>query len=215
MSAQFDAESLARISLHDSSNFNVQLSQTSHRLLLLQQWNIPAGSKILELGCGQGDCTTVLAHAVGEEGRVVAVDPAELNYGESLLLHLPALAVWVKGRGFILLQALHLLSAKPKHTSRKVLWVKELLGFSNPLWITSPPCPSLLPFRHGPLAKPKPSTLQYSPTAHGTSLPPLRSFIPFVLSRTTASASSLLSGLWWRRTPRRSLIYWLHSPKQH
>ncbi|XP_014551720.1 hypothetical protein COCVIDRAFT_112161 [Bipolaris victoriae FI3] len=81
MSTQFDAESLARISLHDPSDFNVQLSQTSHRLVLLQNWNIPAGSKILELGCGQGDCTTVLAHAVGKEGSVVAVDPADLNYG--------------------------------------------------------------------------------------------------------------------------------------
>ena len=81
MSTQFDAESLARISLHDSAHFNVQLSQTNHRLVLLQHWNIPTGSRILELGCGQGDCTTVLAHAVGEEGSVTAVDPAELDYG--------------------------------------------------------------------------------------------------------------------------------------
>jgi len=39
------------------------------------------GSKVLELGCGQGDCTTVLATTVGGEGSVVAVDPAELDYG--------------------------------------------------------------------------------------------------------------------------------------
>jgi ubiquinone/menaquinone biosynthesis C-methylase UbiE len=51
--------------------------------VLLQHWNIPTESKVLELGCGQGDCTTVLAHAVGEQGRVVAVDPADLDYGES------------------------------------------------------------------------------------------------------------------------------------
>lgn len=81
MSAQFDAASIARLSLHDSSRFSIQLAQTLHRQELLKQWNIPADSKILELGCGQGDCTTVLASAVGEQGRVVAVDPADLDYG--------------------------------------------------------------------------------------------------------------------------------------
>lgn len=81
MSPQPDAKYLARISLHDPTHFNVQHLQTDHRLVLLQHWEIPTGSKILEIGCGQGDCTTVLAHAVGEEGTVVAVDPAELTYG--------------------------------------------------------------------------------------------------------------------------------------
>jgi ubiquinone/menaquinone biosynthesis C-methylase UbiE len=84
MSTPSDAEILARISLHDPTHFSIQHSQTKHRLLLLQHWNIPTGSNILELGCGQGDCTTVLAHAVGENGRIVAVDPAELDYGMSL-----------------------------------------------------------------------------------------------------------------------------------
>jgi len=79
-----DAASIARISLHDHNNFSIQLSQTQHRLALLQQWNISAGSKVLELGCGQGDCTTVLASAVGEHGSVVAIDPAELDYGASI-----------------------------------------------------------------------------------------------------------------------------------
>ncbi|RDW79348.1 class I SAM-dependent methyltransferase [Aspergillus mulundensis] len=80
MSTQPDAASIARLSLHDPSHFNIQDSQTLHRLGLLQHWNIPTGSKILELGCGQGDCTTVLASAVGEQGSVVAVDPADLDY---------------------------------------------------------------------------------------------------------------------------------------
>ena len=84
MSAQLDAASIARLSLHEPIHFGVQHSQTLHRLKLLQRWKIPAGSKVLELGCGQGDCTTVLAHAVGEQGTVVAVDPAELDYGTSL-----------------------------------------------------------------------------------------------------------------------------------
>lgn len=90
MSTQLDAASIARVSLHDPAHFSIQHSQTLHRLALLQHWNIPTGSKVLELGCGQGDCTTVLASAVGEEGRVVAVDPAELDYGESFRPSYPA-----------------------------------------------------------------------------------------------------------------------------
>ncbi|KAK7946303.1 uncharacterized protein PG986_010624 [Apiospora aurea] len=80
MSIQFDATSIARVSLHDPTQFNIQHAQTLHRLALLNHWNIPAGSKVLEIGCGQGDCTTVLASAVGGQGKVVAVDPADLDY---------------------------------------------------------------------------------------------------------------------------------------
>jgi predicted methyltransferase len=83
MSAHPDPAALARLSLYDPSHFHVQLSQTKHRLDLLERWNIPKGSRVLELGCGQGDCTTVLADAVGEEGKVVALDPADLEYGMS------------------------------------------------------------------------------------------------------------------------------------
>lgn len=83
MSSQHDAEAIARLSLHIPGDFKIQHSQTIHRLDLLKQWNIADGSKVLELGCGQGDCTTVLASAVGEQGKVVAVDPAELDYGEA------------------------------------------------------------------------------------------------------------------------------------
>ncbi|KAI8284601.1 hypothetical protein K4K60_001795 [Colletotrichum sp. SAR11_57] len=94
MSTQLDAASIARVSLHDAKHFNIQHSQTVHRLAILQHWNIPAGSRVLELGCGQGDCTTVIASAVGEEGAVVAVDPAELDYGQSFALH----TLWAKHR---------------------------------------------------------------------------------------------------------------------
>lgn len=87
MTSQLVAVSIARLSLHDPVHFSIQLSQTLHRLALLENWKIGAGSKVLEVGCGQGDCTTVLASAVGEEGRVVAVDPADLDYGKFLRLH--------------------------------------------------------------------------------------------------------------------------------
>ncbi|KAG9590371.1 S-adenosyl-L-methionine-dependent methyltransferase, partial [Aureobasidium melanogenum] len=81
MSIQLDAEAIARLSLHDPNHFSIQHAQTIHRLVLLQHWNIPKDARLLELGCGQGDCTTVLATVVGEQGEVVAVDPADLNYG--------------------------------------------------------------------------------------------------------------------------------------
>jgi len=83
MAAELDAAYIARLSLHDPRNFSIQHAQTLHRIRLLQQWNISYGSRVLELGCGQGDCTTVLACAVGEQGSVVAVDPADLGYGKS------------------------------------------------------------------------------------------------------------------------------------
>jgi SAM-dependent methyltransferase len=44
-------------------------------------WGIPPGARVLEIGCGQGDTTAVLADAVGPDGRVVAVDLAGPDYG--------------------------------------------------------------------------------------------------------------------------------------
>ena len=41
---------------------------------------------MLEIGCGQGDTTVVLADAVGENGSVVALDPGSPDYGMFLFL---------------------------------------------------------------------------------------------------------------------------------
>ncbi|MFE9928652.1 methyltransferase domain-containing protein [Streptomyces sp. NPDC005533] len=60
---------------------DIQLSQTRHRAALVASWRIAPGSTVLEVGCGQGDMTAVLAEAVGPEGRVVAVDVAAPSYG--------------------------------------------------------------------------------------------------------------------------------------
>lgn len=77
------ASSIASLCLHDQKHFEVQLHQTEHRLTLISKWNVDLqGAKVLELGCGQGDCTAVLAEAVGTAGHVTAVDPAALAYGE-------------------------------------------------------------------------------------------------------------------------------------
>ena len=60
--------------------------QFEHRVNIVKSWNIPPGSHVLEIGPGQGDCTIVLATAVGDSGHVDAVDPAPLNYGTSIIV---------------------------------------------------------------------------------------------------------------------------------
>ncbi len=52
-----------------------------HRLRLADQWKIFYGSKVLEIGCGQGETTAVIAYTVGENGFVYAVDLANEDYG--------------------------------------------------------------------------------------------------------------------------------------
>lgn len=64
----------------------VQLVQTRFRLGLVGGWGIRPGDSVLEIGCGQGDMTAVLADAVGESGRVVAVDIADPSYGAPVTL---------------------------------------------------------------------------------------------------------------------------------
>lgn len=63
-----------------------QLVQTRHRATLVASWDIAPGSTVLELGCGQGDMTAVLAEALGPEGRVVAIDVADSSYGSPVTL---------------------------------------------------------------------------------------------------------------------------------
>ncbi|MET9403415.1 class I SAM-dependent methyltransferase [Kitasatospora sp. NPDC002965] len=65
---------------------DAQLVQTRHRASLVESWDIEPGSTVLELGCGQGDMTAVLAEAVGPQGRVVAVDVADPTYGAPVTL---------------------------------------------------------------------------------------------------------------------------------
>lgn len=91
--AEIDAAAIARLSLHNPHDFSVQHSQTLHRFALVQEWKISNGSKVVEIGCGQGDCTTVIASAVGEEGSVVAIDPADSSYGMNFRFLLPCVSV--------------------------------------------------------------------------------------------------------------------------
>jgi predicted methyltransferase len=75
------AVDIASLCLQVPGQEDIQLHQTQHRLDIISDLNIFPGAKVLEIGCGQGDCTPVLAELVGETGLVTAVDPAPLAYG--------------------------------------------------------------------------------------------------------------------------------------
>ncbi|RDX41630.1 S-adenosyl-L-methionine-dependent methyltransferase, partial [Lentinus brumalis] len=81
-----DLDGIAAIYPHEPDHFSVVRGQIEQRAGLVKTWNIQPGEKVLEIGCGQGDCTVVLATAVGDEGSVTAVDPASLDYGSPYTL---------------------------------------------------------------------------------------------------------------------------------
>lgn len=75
-----------------------QCSQISHRIEIIKAWLVTSaaadyeleanifGKKTLDIGCGQGDMTTLFAFVLkafdDEESRVIGVDPASLDYGK-------------------------------------------------------------------------------------------------------------------------------------
>ena len=63
-----------------------QQTQLQHRYNLAKTFGVRQGMRILEVGCGQGDTTVVLADLVGAEGSVVAIDIAKGSYGAPLTL---------------------------------------------------------------------------------------------------------------------------------
>ena len=95
--ASSQAEELAKThitAIHNGDN-KIAFRQTEHRLDLLRRFGIGVGADassegsaaehILELGCGQGDCTVVLAAVLGEKGHVTALDPGPMDYGRCML----------------------------------------------------------------------------------------------------------------------------------
>jgi Predicted methyltransferase len=62
-------------------------SQSVHRYKLIDFWGIRKGARVLEIGCGQGYATKVLADAVGVNGFVYAIDNAQPEYGSPMTLN--------------------------------------------------------------------------------------------------------------------------------
>lgn len=80
------AEAIVAMMAQGAEHADVQLVQTQFKLAIADGWQIPAGARILEIGCGQGDMTAVLAEAVGSRGHVTAVDIADPTYGAPISL---------------------------------------------------------------------------------------------------------------------------------
>ncbi|MDX8028742.1 methyltransferase domain-containing protein [Lentzea sp. BCCO 10_0856] len=76
-----NAQEIAQLMAAAPTNPDIQLTQTGYRLELAETWQIPSGATVLEIGCGQGDMTAVLADLVGPNGTVVGVDVAPPDYG--------------------------------------------------------------------------------------------------------------------------------------
>lgn len=69
------------------SDPSIEVAQATHRIDLVNAWSvIQPGARVLEIGCGQGNCTAVLAEAVGGGGHIDAVDPAPPDYGAPFTL---------------------------------------------------------------------------------------------------------------------------------
>ena len=60
--------------------------QLNHRVAIARAFGVVAGSRILEIGCGQGEMTATLAALVGADGHVVGIDAAPADYGRPVCL---------------------------------------------------------------------------------------------------------------------------------
>ena len=60
--------------------------QLRHRTALVSIWTPGKGDHVIEVGCGQGETTALLAAAVGASGRVLAVDKGSAEYGRPITL---------------------------------------------------------------------------------------------------------------------------------
>ncbi len=82
-------DTLSASFLHQGSDRDKTLDSTfSHRIELCRAWGV--GDKtplqVLDVGCGQGESTAVLAYFVGKSGHVTGLDPAEPSYGAPFTL---------------------------------------------------------------------------------------------------------------------------------
>ncbi|GIC86127.1 class I SAM-dependent methyltransferase [Aspergillus udagawae] len=74
-------EDLARMYMPQEKYIRLVKAELQQRLDVISQWCIEPGSRVLEIGCGQGDSTVILADLVGADGHVTGIDPAPLDHG--------------------------------------------------------------------------------------------------------------------------------------
>jgi SAM-dependent methyltransferase len=80
------ANKIASYSLQVPGHPEIEMAQAEHRIRLVQLWDLKPGTRVLELGCGQGNTTAVLAELLGPSGHVDAVDPGAPDYGAPFTL---------------------------------------------------------------------------------------------------------------------------------
>jgi len=88
MPIYLDTDAITHLLPHDNRTFEAQAERVQERVNYAIFWDVREGESILEIGCGQGECTAVLATAVGEHGKVTALDPAPPDYGAAIYLHM-------------------------------------------------------------------------------------------------------------------------------
>lgn len=74
------AKCVAMYNLNPSERIGI----TKFKSLFAERWGIFEGATVLEVGCGQGDMTAVLAEFVGNNGLVIATDVANADYGSPI-----------------------------------------------------------------------------------------------------------------------------------
>lgn len=67
--------------LHQETDRENVLEGFRHRLKICRAWDIPAGSQILDIGCGQGESSLILALLNGPDGLVTGIDNGPPEYG--------------------------------------------------------------------------------------------------------------------------------------
>lgn len=70
----------------EGDDHSIQFIQTAHRIRIVDAARIEEGMRVLEIGCGQGDTTAVLAARVGAKGFVKGIDIADGDYGAPITL---------------------------------------------------------------------------------------------------------------------------------
>lgn len=66
---------------HDARHRDLVIPRFQHRLNVCTQWALPRHSRLLDIGCGQGDSTLILATEISSTGHVTGIDTAPPNYG--------------------------------------------------------------------------------------------------------------------------------------
>ena len=82
-------DTLSACFLHKGTGRDRTLDSTfSHRIQLCRAWGVDDETplQVLDVGCGQGESTAVLAYFVGKSGHVTGLDPAEPSYGAPFTL---------------------------------------------------------------------------------------------------------------------------------